>query len=157
MKNWEDYVGLQPSKAFESDKHIIFYLSCEQKVSEEDGKEYPIISVKRFMLEHELFEFNKKEVGDIVESVIRKSFPLFKPEVEGGLLEDIKRHASYEVQKNTRIGGANTEFEDYVMYVGPTIYDRPIFVGELKGMYAVMPHPEIEKYGYRVCESVSSD
>lgn len=158
MKNWKDYVGLQLS---EHDAESGERLSKFLVVNKEEKYNF-FISLVDIVVLIEEYKYTEDDVGDIVESALME-FPKWdKPLTEECGLYNI----GLQIARQTRRGMGETKFTNgkttSIFYTSKkehafpiteiNKYDAPLVVSEYKGKYAVVKHPDFEKYGFVVEE-----
>lgn len=132
MKNWEDYVTIQPLNE-EDDEGSVFYLS-----SHTDG----VLRIDRVKINKLELTLSHEEVGEKVEKILLE-FPEVQAKNEVELILAI-----HEVCKKSRRGMPNCNYKKTWFYKGEAIYDSPIIVCSANGKYAVTKHPNFESYGF---------
>ena len=118
-------------------------------------KEPSSFVVDWYGIENEAFVFDEESVTDKVKSILYNFPAIAEEDLELSTQSDeletlIQNKYGNRIAVQSKRGTANVKYENVILYWGSTVIDRPFIVAlnSESGKYAVICHPDIEKYGF---------
>jgi hypothetical protein len=142
IENWKELVGYQTFENSETKTALIFYMITN--INDDTSK---------FLIDRMAFSIIKESiVCDLTEEEMCKqldkilvSFPESKYSINS--FNEINK-AKLEVARKSYRAFANTRYKNSIFYRGTGVYDAPVIVAELNGLFGIFLHPKFSDYGF---------